>query len=567
MTGENIQKNIRVRNYPFLRGIDMQKENPTESFSYLENMYVDYESGGKIVESVPGFRRILSGVGRLHSIAPAGTCEENKKLLIHEGDGLFYLQPNEKERDYSLSRIADFPDRESTTLSFADIVFISDGQTLYTVKDGELRVLSKETKIAGCKIGAIFDRRLFLCANPQYPSKIFYSEIIEDGFLEFLPDAVISADGGGNKIKTLLTFGNMLWVFKESDRGEGSILCIERSEDEKYTICNTLSAPAAISNAISFDGRILYPSRLGIMCLESPNCRQDCKIKCISTAVAPLLKGMDKNKIRLGKWKGYAALFSGEKILLLDTRGGKYEWYFLSGVGGHQGDKRVFRYLDHSEGEFKVHATPHEIAKGEVFSYTDENGRTFYYSKEGEKKYSLYPTDEFSQGEFLPPTDYVYGENELYFATENGAVYLFNRDKKEKDYYLFDRRTPRYVLITQDDDCELAGMNKNSLTASLDLDIWLCDGEKDKAKPHSSGVISLSVIADGMEISKQKIHLAKRENVSKGRALQRVDKELLSLTVSENSNGWKRKRIEIFTEDHSAPFGLKSLCFRYHKKD
>ena len=90
-----------IRSYKNLYGMDMSGRDKN-SFLYLQNMYIDYDGGGGYVESIPGYRKIVSLDRPLNSIALCGRGD-NKFLLIHSGDELFLLGTNERERVKSLS--------------------------------------------------------------------------------------------------------------------------------------------------------------------------------------------------------------------------------------------------------------------------------------------------------------------------------------------------------------------------------------------------------------------------------------------------------------------------------
>ena len=75
-----------IRSYENMRGLNLLAGNEsTDSFCYLENMYVDYEGGGGAIESIPGFRRnntieaVLyckeKGIGAYQG----GTCNETDR--------------------------------------------------------------------------------------------------------------------------------------------------------------------------------------------------------------------------------------------------------------------------------------------------------------------------------------------------------------------------------------------------------------------------------------------------------------------------------------------------------
>ena len=79
--------------YSAMRGVDFSSEEgelKRYRFSYLENMYKDYEGGGAgIVESVPGFRKIASLKGKIHSIFTHQDERGKEYAVIHAGSNLY----------------------------------------------------------------------------------------------------------------------------------------------------------------------------------------------------------------------------------------------------------------------------------------------------------------------------------------------------------------------------------------------------------------------------------------------------------------------------------------------
>ena len=305
------------RSYNRLRGIDM-RGGATDSFCYLENMYVDYDSTGDSVESIPGYRKILSLGEKIKSIALCGS-ESEEFLLIHAKNHLYKLRKSERERVNSLSPTAEINDGESNIFSFANLTLIADGTRLIRLTDSGIEEVSSREEIAGCTLAAIFDGRLFLGGNPHCPSKIYYSEPIADGRIEFSDEDGICIYPDMVKISSLLPYGNMLWVFRSADDGQGAIALIKRKGDN-YSLDGFIPSPVCLSNAVAYDNRIFYMSDRGAVAIEHPLDPERRKAVCISMPIAPMLAGENKSDARLTLWKGYVMFCFGERVYLADTR-------------------------------------------------------------------------------------------------------------------------------------------------------------------------------------------------------------------------------------------------------
>lgn len=128
--------------YKNMRGVDFTSESnsPTSKrFSYLENMYRDYEGdGGEIIESIPGFRRIAKTLGgkKVHSIFSQKSDTGADYIIVHAGDCLFRFKLDMRDKLTTLEPIGTVNDTKSRAFNFGTSLYILDGLTI-TIIDGE----------------------------------------------------------------------------------------------------------------------------------------------------------------------------------------------------------------------------------------------------------------------------------------------------------------------------------------------------------------------------------------------------------------------------------------------
>lgn len=125
-----------TRSYENLRGVDLSDHSPDAQrrFAYLENMYVDYDGGGS-VESIPGFRKILSLGERINRIY-SQRYNGKEYLIIHAGTRLYRLNVEERDSDNEPLCIAEgLLDTRSCGGILGNRLFILDGEKITTVKD------------------------------------------------------------------------------------------------------------------------------------------------------------------------------------------------------------------------------------------------------------------------------------------------------------------------------------------------------------------------------------------------------------------------------------------------
>lgn len=556
--------------------------NQPGGFAYIKNMYIDYEGGGDAMESIPGFRRILRPGSEVHSLFTLGEGEE-RRLIAHAGDKLLRIPMDDGERP---EVICDLADRDSLVIPFGSTAFLSDGERLVKIKaDGGVNEISRDTNVVGCRCGAVYNGRLLLSGNENLPGRVICSSIT-DGEMLFAPAEEFDSRVGGANIKSLIAHNGYLWVFKAADDGGGSIIC-RTEEENRHNVCAIFSNTIALSSPISMGDELLFITSEGLMAVKNPTPSAGAEILCRSEPIAKRLLREELKSARLGSWLGYAVICLGSRIYLADPRaeGREFGWYLLSEIGGYKEDKRVYRYLPYGEDGCEAHRNADGIASGEIYSKGLEGGRMIYFSLEGEKCYSVYPTEEMAGGELMPPTKLLCEGKIMCFATSDGSIYLFNNDKRgmppkrisslegfdpEKyeykghlhpDYYSFAGHAPSYEVTTCEDDFGLPSCEKASVGNSLTLEL----------KPLADSSINLRITVDGRLSHDKKIPLNGKTASSQRRTDEVYDEDLaeegLTVTLSERVIGWRTRKTSILADRYGSPFGIRSICYRYGVKD
>ncbi len=144
----NSKKNYQASEYTVcykgMGGVDFSSENnPTSRgrFSYLENMYRDYEGdGGVMLESVPGYRQVAKAdnFGFVHSIFSYKDNEGKDQIVFHAHDKLYKFALDERDdiAEHSLTPIASVDINKSSAFCFGTCLYVLDGCDI-TVIDGE----------------------------------------------------------------------------------------------------------------------------------------------------------------------------------------------------------------------------------------------------------------------------------------------------------------------------------------------------------------------------------------------------------------------------------------------
>lgn len=123
--------------YSDMRGVDF---SPTltdrRRFSYLENMYRDYESSGaEFTESIPGFRRIASFKSKVHAIYSHKNSSGREYIVIHTGNELYRFPLDERDSLGQLTPIITLRDKKSEAFLSGGKLFILDGNNITRIDE------------------------------------------------------------------------------------------------------------------------------------------------------------------------------------------------------------------------------------------------------------------------------------------------------------------------------------------------------------------------------------------------------------------------------------------------
>ena len=120
--------------YRAMRGVDFSSEGSGSSqsrFSYLENMYRDYDSGGsEITESIPGFRKIAAFRGRIHSIFSHKNLDGEEFAVVHAGSSLYRFSLADPELVTPPPSIASVKDGKSRAFNSGSNLYVIDGENI-----------------------------------------------------------------------------------------------------------------------------------------------------------------------------------------------------------------------------------------------------------------------------------------------------------------------------------------------------------------------------------------------------------------------------------------------------
>lgn len=125
--------------YRAMRGVDFSSESYGSAynrFSYLENMYRDYDGGGsEITESIPGFRKIASFPKRINAIYTHKGSSNEEYAVVHSGNALYRFSLSELDFIFADAPLITLKDGKSRAFNSGSNLFVIDGESMIKISE------------------------------------------------------------------------------------------------------------------------------------------------------------------------------------------------------------------------------------------------------------------------------------------------------------------------------------------------------------------------------------------------------------------------------------------------
>ncbi len=453
--------------------------------------------------------------------------------------------------------------------------------------------------ITQCTVCASFDGRLFVSGNPDFPGTLFYSQRTLSGTVDPTYFGVLNytTDGiGHSPIVSLLPTSDALVAFKSEDDGGGSIFYhIPQTTSyslipRTYPVLYTHTGLGTYGASLSFFDDPVFIGPSGVMALDKKDISAQRSIAVRSHMVSGKLLNEDLRRAKLAVFCGYLVVSIDGRMYLADSRqtfrhtsgNMEYEWYYLNGIGAHEGDSLVFRYASVPKEGFVLSDTPDAVVTARNISYATVDGESVPYVRKSGKRILLYQTDERTKGTFYPATCLLGFEDLLFFGTSDGELCMFNTDKRGQaprqmasmpgfdadeyrktegrrfhpDFYEYDSHAVHYEMRTSADTVGIPHMTKDTVKDSFVI------------KCRNFGATRLTV-----EVSTDR-HTAHALATLPIAPFSFFDVdfslftwetgETFTVPVTEREKDWVEKQITLYSDGYRQPFGIDSMAYRFH---
>lgn len=305
----------------------------------------------------------------------------------------------------------------------------TDGQDNVVV---EFRVANDGSdKIKNCRLLQVFDNRVFVSGNPDYPSMVWHCSLNDPSYfsdLDYYKEGLDNANVTG-----LVAGNNALWVFREPSDGNTTVFyhtpTIDADYGKIYPSQHSSVSTGCVGGAINFNDDIVFFSNKGMEGI-SGDVTTEQVIAHRSTLVDRKLTTEKKYKdMVLAEWEGYLVVFMGNKAYLADSRATfshnnhlEYDWFYW---------------------ELDKNVTCASVHDGVLYVGTDDGGIYTFTDFEADiESYWTTPKDKFKYPQRLKTTNKrgcvveATGDVSVYAKLEDTDFELIGKYENITDYFV-----------------------------------------------------------------------------------------------------------------------------------
>lgn len=224
--------------------------------------------------------------------------------------------------------------------------------------------------ITKCTIVAVYDNRVFLSGNPDYPNHVFYCARNNTGYIDPTYFGVLNymQDGVGvAPITGMITVADTLMVLKNDTQQDGSTYFHTATETNNdlqpkvYPAQQGLSGIGCLGACVNFLDDPIFISRLGVEAVGQLSVRNERANEHRSSLIDAKIVNMDLSSAVVEEWNGYLLILIDGKIFMADSRQRythaigvmQYEWYYLEDIGLYKNQYPEYRYAERLDEELK----------------------------------------------------------------------------------------------------------------------------------------------------------------------------------------------------------------------
>ena len=426
--------------------------SPSRSFLYEDSWYV--MDGKEYLMYGPEYAGVVQGYVPTTSIArkPAGggTLYQDVNMLTPKrintflADGSsteYFLDAMELDADFVpvckvndvvLAESAYTVDYEKGKITFknAPPEPMTAGQDNVSVEFSKT-VAGYREAIEKCTLLQVFDNRVFVSGNPDFPNVVWHCSLNDPTYfsdLDYYREGMDSA-----QIKGMVAGNNALWVFREPSGANTNVFYHTPTLDEQYgkiyPSTHSSVTTGCIGAAVNFNDDIVFFSERGMEGISGDITTEQVVAHRSSLVDRKLIAEPEYKDMILKELDGYLLVFIGSHVYLADSRTAftlddhiEYEWFYW-------------------ELEEKVSCA--EVVAGVLYIGTTEgNVYTLTDNEANLESYWTTPKDKFGHPHMLKTTNKkgsvaeATGDVAVYVKTESTDWELVGTHESVTDYFV-----------------------------------------------------------------------------------------------------------------------------------
>lgn len=239
-------------------------------------------------------------------------------------------------------------------------------------------VSGNANKILKGTLACVFDNRIFISGNVDYPNALFWSAYNDPRYITDLNYSLEGTDMA--QVKALVPSNNALWVFKEPNQSNTTVfyhnpieIYDNRLQDtvKSYPSVHSSISIGCVATGINFNDDIVFFSDRGMEGISGDITTEQVLGHRSTLVDRKLLSETNYENLLLEEWEGYLLVVVDNKIYLADSRQivangthNEYEWFYWEFA-------KKIKYIKENKGTLYICTELDTTGKSYIYTLTD----------------------------------------------------------------------------------------------------------------------------------------------------------------------------------------------------
>lgn len=285
-------------------------------------------------------------------------------------------------------------------------------------------------RILGCTLLQVFDNRVFVSGNEDFPNVVWHCSLNDPTYFSDLDYYEEGLDS--SPVRGLVAGNNALWVFREPSDANTTVFyhtpTIDADYGKIYPSQHSSITTGCVGRAINFNDDIIFFSERGMEGISGDITTEQVVAHRSSLVDRKMLSEGKYKGMLLEEWEGYLFAFIGDKAYLADSRATfqnenhmEYDWFYF---------------------EMEQEVTCTRVKDGVLYLGTERGIYTLTDYESDLESYWVTPKDKFKAAQKLKTTNKrgcvaeATGDISVYVKTEDTDFELIGTHEAVTDYFV-----------------------------------------------------------------------------------------------------------------------------------